>query len=186
VKLIAIRHLMTPWNKRLELQGARDISIISPPDEGAQALVESQKNLLKKTSFDSVYVSPLKRTQETSAYYGYVDFVIDPYLQELNFGEYEGKSKQKIIEDYGQQWLETPSEIILGEPMLALQKRVTTFISRQNDESTILVFGHGNWIRALMSLVEINSINNMNKIHLDNSQLVELDINLQSFQKKQH
>lgn len=185
MKLIAIRHLMTPWNKRLQLQGARDISIIFPPETDAQALVENQKALLNKIHFDGVYVSPLKRTKETAAYYGYVDYVVEPCLQELNFGKYEEKSKQKIIEDYGKQWLETPSEIILGEPMLALQRRVTDFILKQNNDSTILVFGHGNWIRALMSLVEIGSINNMNKIHLDNSQLVELDFNLRSFCKNQ-
>jgi broad specificity phosphatase PhoE len=183
VKLIAIRHLMTPWNKRLELQGARDISIISPPDEDAQALVRTQKIFLKNINFDSVYVSPLKRTQETAQYYGYSDFVVDPCLQELNFGKYEGKSKSHIIEDYGRQWVEAPCEIVLGEPMLALQQRVVDFVLKQDDASTILVFGHGNWIRALMSLVEVGNVNNMNKIHLENSQLITLDIFVEKFMK---
>ncbi len=168
-----IRHLPTEWNKKKWLQGRKDIDI-SPLTEEFQEGVASNQYLLKKWSpFDLVLASTLVRTAQTAHLYGYFPEQ-DRLLDELDFGHFEGKPKEQLLKQYGEQWFNHPKTLMLGENITNLENRIILFLKKYKAFSNILVFGHGAWIRAILSYHQYGHINNMNKITLENNQYVKL------------
>lgn len=94
--LYILRHGETIWNRRGWYQGRKD----SPLTEKGCQQAMRQRTLLNAldTPPRSVFVSPLGRAVETARLA--VTFgdhpIMDDRLQELNFGEWEGATKQEI------------------------------------------------------------------------------------------
>jgi probable phosphoglycerate mutase len=178
MKLYIIRHLQTEWNKKSVLQGSHDLSILPPTSEEMLEIEQNKKWLIKqKNNFDLVFTSSLQRTQQTAAYYGFTHVVIEPLLNELNFGEYEGRSRDELITAVGESWFEDPREIILGEPISNLEFRIQSFLEKYKHYKQLLIFAHGSWTRALISFVQFGNLKQMNQTIVKNNQLVELTYN---------
>ncbi|MCJ7841429.1 histidine phosphatase family protein [Lederbergia sp. NSJ-179] len=170
-----IRHLPTEWNKKTWLQGRRDIGI-SPITEDVQKGMANNQRLLKELSpFDCVLASTLTRTQQTAQIYGY-KWETEELLDELDFGRFEGLPKKKLHEKFGNQWIHHPKELMLGESMNRFEERIVSFLEKYKEFNNILVFGHGAWIRAVISYSMFGHINHMNKIILKNNECVTLSI----------
>lgn len=163
-----IRHLPTEWNKQGLLQGKRNIDISYPNNKIQEEIQHNIKLLSKLSPFDLVLASTLKRTQQTAKWYGYL-FKIEELLDELDFGPFEGVSKRMLYKEYGNQWICNPGEIILGESLNHLEQRIRMFIDKYKEYNNLLVFGHGAWIRAFVSLKQYGHINEMNKITVENN-----------------
>ena len=174
MQITFIRHLPTEWNERTLLQGKRDTHLMPVTSFNRNKILDNKKQLEKVRPFDLVLASSMKRTQQTANHYGY-EGRIEPLLDELDFGEFEGKPKDEIIKKYGDIWFENPREITLGERMTDLEKRINTFLNKYQDYSNILVFGHGSWIRAFLSYVRFGHINEMNKITVENNECITLN-----------
>ncbi|WP_077211257.1 histidine phosphatase family protein [Bacillus dakarensis] len=175
MEITVIRHLPTHWNKQKKLQGRRDIRIL-PVTESIQKEINENQQLLKALSpFDLILASTLARTHETAQLYGYAAEA-DSLLDELDFGPFEGRSKDQLIEHYGQQWIENPKELKLGESIAQLENRIILFLEKYKRYNHILIFGHGSWIRALLSYCRYGDINHMNKIIVNNNQCITLRI----------
>jgi probable phosphoglycerate mutase len=173
MQITFIRHLPTEWNEKTWLQGRRDIELM-PVSTFCQNKISSNRIKLEKLApFDLVLASNLKRTQQTANYYGF-EAKIEPLLEELDFGDFEAKPKEKLINKYRNKWLESPKEIILGEPIANLEKRIVTFLEKYHSYRNILVFGHGSWIRAVISYVQYGHINNMNKMTVENNECITI------------
>lgn len=175
MNITLIRHLPTEWNRKERLQGRRDIDISPVTEEWAQRISANQLRLLKLPPVDLVLASTLKRTQQTAALYG-LEPEIDELLDELDFGPFEGQPKQKLMEQHGEQWLHHPTELALGESLQNLEKRIYFFLDKYKGFDHILVFGHGSWIRAMVSIWQQGDLNGMNKFSLDNNQCLSLTI----------
>ena len=117
--------------------------------------------------------STLKRTHQTAKAYGY-RFETEGLLDELDFGLFEGLSKKDLLETYGDQWLESPKELVLGESVANLEERIILFLDKYKDRNNMLVFGHGSWIRAIVSHYDYGHINNMNKMIVGNNECLTL------------
>lgn len=168
-----IRHLPTEWNKTQKLQGRKDIAL-APVSEDFECKIEENKVLLKVLApFDLVLASTLKRTHQTAMLYGFKP-EIDALLDELDFGTYEGRSKEELMAAYDHQWLENPKNLILGESLVNLENRVISFLEKYKSYSNLLVFGHGSWIRAIVSYYHYGDINKMNKMTVENNQCIRL------------
>ena len=177
MRIALIRHLPTNWNKNGYLQGKRDIPVSFPFSDQLKAEIEKNcRQLAKWAPFDAVFASSLMRTQQTANAYGYDSFMIERDLDELNFGRYEGKPKMKLLQDYGNQWIEQPLVLEFEESLVDFQQRIFSFLHRYNHLDKILVFGHGSWIRGLMSIATSGDINQMNTIVLRNNELIMLSI----------
>ncbi len=176
MKLIVIRHLQTEWNQRKVLQGSHDIDIL-PISDSLKTQIETQRSQIeaKKEPVDLVVTSALKRTQQTARAYGYDKFTVEPLINELNFGPFEGRSRDDLIEHCGEAWFEDPGSIVLGEPMQSLEKRIKLFLEKYQAYRQVLVFAHGSWARALTSILSCGSVKNMNKVVVENNQLLELN-----------
>jgi len=164
-----IRHLPTPWNLEKKLQGTKDISI-TPPDTNTLNKIKQNLKVFESIDFDHVLVSQLKRTRETAKQYGYSTVDEEPLINELNFGEFEGKSKAQMLSKVGDDWYEDATKLILGETLLNFEHRMFLFNEKYKNK-TVLIFAHGAVTRALIALSEDNTIKTMNKREVQNNSL---------------
>lgn len=167
-----VRHLPTAFNRDGLLQGRRDIPITAPDAATTAAIVRNRARLARAGDFDAVLASTLMRTQMTAERYGR-RFRVEPLLDELDFGPFEGRPKAEMIRELGPAWVDTPHLLTLGEPLSALQARVQRFIAAYADAGKVLVFGHGAWMRAFVCLRRYGSIEAMNSIEIDHNDIVE-------------
>lgn len=175
MQLTLIRHLETPYNIKGFLQGRQDIPILTPTTEQLLRIKKNKEQLHKSSEYHHTLVSSLKRTQMTAELYT-ESYKVEPLLDELNFGIWEGKKKAEMIKSCPG-WLDKPDLLTLGEPLSDLEKRIKGFLLKYDSANKILVFSHGAWSRALISLHRFGNIRSMNTIHLPNNTLVHLDIN---------
>ncbi|WP_078546288.1 histidine phosphatase family protein [Litchfieldia alkalitelluris] len=176
MQIAVIRHLPTKWNQRGVLQGSRDIPILPISKETEDVIKQNKKHLDLLGAPDFILTSSLIRTHETAKLYGYHSFQKEPLLDELNFGEFEGSPKSLLIQTHKRKWLEQPRDLILGEPLVEFEQRIFKFLESYKDFSNLIVFGHGSWIRALLSIKQSGSINHMNQVEVKNN-----DLNLLEF-----
>lgn len=169
-----IRHLPTVWNVQEKLQGQRDIPITFPiSDEMQEKIIINKQKLKEMAPFDHVLTSELSRTKQTAALYGYENAAVEPLLNELDFGDFEGKPKREV--EAIPEWHRKPLEVTLGESLLHFQNRIFTFLEKYTHAQSLLIFGHGSWIRGLLSIKEIGTINKMNQLTVQNNELIILD-----------
>lgn len=182
MQITLIRHLPTEWNKKLWLQGRKDIDVSHPTGVIKKEININKQNLEKLTPFDLVLASTLKRTQQTAHLYEY-NAITEKLLDELDFGPFEGGSKKKLIEKYGDSWLKNPRSLVLGESLLDLEKRIVHFLDKYRVYENILVFGHGSWIRAFLSYNKYGNINQMNQITVKNNECITVSVETTSPRK---
>jgi broad specificity phosphatase PhoE len=173
MQLTLIRHLPTEWNRKQKLQGRNDIGISAVSKELLAEIEENKEKLKKLEPFDIVLASTLKRTRQTARLYGFFPET-DGLLDELDFGPFEGRSKEDLLAVYGDAWVKTPRQLVLGESLLHLENRIVSFLKKYKDCSSLLVFGHGSWIRAVISYHQYGDINKMNQITVKNNQCIAL------------
>lgn len=184
MKLIYIRHLPTEWNEKGLLQGRRNINILPVSETYKKGILNNKVKLKKYGNFDLILVSSLKRTQQTAALYGIKNPVIEPLLNEVNFGYYEGRSKIIFTKDWEKEWKNNPEAIIFnknlspGSSIRDLKLRIEKFLNKYNNYNQLLVFGHGAWVRGFITIINRESMKNMNlKANtLKNNQLKEMNI----------
>jgi broad specificity phosphatase PhoE len=90
-----VRHGQTEFNKKVLMYGSIDADINETGIEQAKATAE----MLKDIKFDKIYVSGMKRAQETCSYinkYHNLPLNIDPRLNERTYGDYEGVAESTI------------------------------------------------------------------------------------------
>lgn len=174
MQITLIRHLPTDWNKNTWLQGRKDISISELTDKDKQQITDNQTVISRLQPIDLVLASSLKRTQQTANMYGYKP-EIERLLDELDFGPFEGEPREKLLAMYGEQWIHNPLELVLGESVVNLGNRVSLFLGKYQAAGNLLVFGHGCWIRALLSYFYFGHFNKMNQLTLGNNECTTLE-----------
>ena len=174
MKIYAVRHLPTKFNKEGILQGTMDNRIL-PLDEYLLNKIRDNKNVLKSIEFDSVLVSELIRTKQTAIEYKFVDFKEECLINELNFGKYEGKNKQELINEFQDEWNTDFSKLELGENLEDFKNRILSFIKKYQDNQNILIFCHGAFLRGLKAINEGLDLGKMNVIHIENNELIILN-----------
>ncbi|MCH6264148.1 MULTISPECIES: histidine phosphatase family protein [Neobacillus] len=173
MQITLIRHLPTEWNNNNMLQGRRDIGITQLTEEFRKGIAENKGMLNGLAPFEVVLASSLKRTRQTAQHYGFQPET-ECLLDELDFGPFEGQPKAMLVEAFGEAWLENPSKLVLGESIHNLEKRISMFLEKYREYKNMLVFGHGCWIRAMISFSKHGHIDEMNKVLLENNSFVTL------------
>lgn len=90
MKLYIVRHGETDWNKERKIQGRADICL----NDFGRHLAEETARGLADVHFDLCFTSPLSRARETAQIIlkgRNVRIMEEPRLEEMSFGEYEGK-----------------------------------------------------------------------------------------------
>ncbi|MEH7455037.1 histidine phosphatase family protein [Gottfriedia acidiceleris] len=145
------RHGETVWNIENRLQGSRDSELTASGISDANLLSER----LAKVSFSKIYTSSSKRAVTTANLLTINPSIpiIEEYdLKEINFGDWEGKTKKEINEcfesEFESLW-KTPHlydhSRHQGESLLDLRERVGNVIQnilKSNEEGNILIVTH--------------------------------------------
>jgi broad specificity phosphatase PhoE len=156
--LYIVRHGQTDLNKQGIVQGrGRDTDLNDEGRSQADLFFQAYKNV----PFDKIYVSELKRTQQSVQQF--IDLGI-PFeklegLDELAWGELEGKEStpktknafMKLVRDWVSGDLD--SKINGGESpneVMARQKIAMDLIMSHTEEKTVLICMHGRALRLLL------------------------------------
>ncbi len=173
MEFILIRHLPTKWNNEQKLQGKKDRKIASLSEED-EIIIRGNKEILKKLSPpDIVLTSTLQRTKQTAEIYGY-KAKEEPLLDEIDFGKFEGKTREEFLEEVGLQWFTNPKRTVLGKQIEDLEERIQDFIEKYKQYDCVLIFGHGAWMRAFISYIKNGHVIAMNLLSVKTNELVHL------------
>lgn len=153
-----VRHGETLWNHEGKTQGAKDIPLTERGVLQAEILAER----LEMEGISKIYSSGLKRAFQTASIIGdKLDLPVEKKqgLNEINFGIWEGLTRQEIglnypgqLESYRSDFGFAPKN---GENLRSLQVRINTFLDcliddYGNTDKRILVVAHAYPIRILI------------------------------------
>lgn len=153
-RFIIFRHGQTDWNVERRVMGQTDIPLNAHGEKQAKKLADRLKN----EKIDVFYSSPLQRAHKTVRIVASLhkkDVKILPELIEMNFGEFEGKTKTErlalfplfdIANDKHRKKLkmETFSSTV---PVL---KKTVENLMKQHQGQTIVLGTHDQKMRALL------------------------------------
>ena len=164
MKILITRHGETSWNKQNKVLGRTDIPLNETGIHQAKELVEK----LKDVSIQAVYASPLERAfrtgslvaedQETAKLFlgdRNTPIVIDEHFKEMNFGIYEGVSRDNP--EYQAEKRKFFSKYPEGESFMDVAGRVYPFLDklrRNYDDETVLIVSHNGICRVIANYFE--------------------------------
>lgn len=170
----AIRHLITPWNRRGLLQGNTDIALLQEDAENERIALRL-KEQLAEASFDQVVVSPMKRAVQTAELLGYQDFIVDERVTEMSFMQYEGQPKADMLAEMNGKWQADPLSTVLGPELIRLEVRIKSFLAHYGGVDQVLLISHGAYVRALNAFINHGSLDSMNRIEFGNGERMILE-----------
>lgn len=172
-----LRHGQTQWNADGNRYcGRTDI----PLTETGMQQAETVRGQLKVLSFDAIYSSPLERAYVTAQVAGGGQKVIrDQRLIEVDFGLWEGKTKEEFIAEDGglwQKWMSDPFSSPAGgtgETGREVIQRVDDFFIdvRKHNYTNILVVGHNGINRLYLAWKLGMAVKYYRRIHQENSSI---------------
>ena len=145
-QILLVRHGETKWNVKEVFRGQIDIELNETGMKQAELLAEYLSNI----KIDAIYSSALKRaltTAEKIASFHNIKVVTTPGLMDLNFGEWQGLSRQEVKGRYKElyaQWLSRPERVRMpaGENLDEVRTRAMGMVDQEitkYDSSIILV-----------------------------------------------
>ena len=165
MNIYLLRHGQTDENKNKSYYGKLDSDL----NEIGKAQAEAAGELLKDINFDTIYISERKRTRKTAELAlgkDNLNFIKDGRINEISFGEFEGKDYKEIQKNYPEEyelwnnkWKEfTPPG---GESYIQFYDRIKVFMDeliRENHEN-VLIVTHGGVIRSIYCYVLEGNMN---------------------------
>lgn len=156
MKLYLIRHGQTDWNIERRIQGQQDI----PLNETGRAQAACLTKAMKDKKLTAIYTSPQIRayaTAQAAAGENPVPIIPLPELMEINYGDWEGKTAQELLERDGDRykaWWDRPAEVAPpgGETVIQVDDRCLKaweFIKNQITGDTAIV-SHGGLLAHFM------------------------------------
>jgi len=193
LNIYLLRHGETQWNADgNKYCGRTDIPLTNKGIDQANQVYGQFHGM----GFDKVYSSPLRRASETAKIAsGTNDVILDDRLIEVDFGHWEGKTKEEFIPENEALWLnwelhpETTRAGESGETAGEVIQRVDDFFSsiseKHSDGETVLVVAHNGINRLYMAHKLGMPLNAYRKIFQENSRITLFTLDeLGNFQLK--
>lgn len=156
MELCLIRHGETDWNTMARIQGRTDIPLNETGRTQAYATARmlAEEAGARAGAWDAIWASPLSRALDTAGviadYLGMEPVHTDPDLQERDFGDAEGMSREMRIKRYG------TAQIPRSESWDQVRDRGMAVMERMRHEyprGRVLVVTHGGVINAVMGYI---------------------------------
>lgn len=156
-RMYLVRHCESEGNSLGMLQGRTDCDISG----NSKKQLELVALRLRNVPFDAIYSSPLRRARKTAEAinrYHRLPITLEPGLQEIDVGVWEGKKWAEVEREYPEQvkaWNEDPAQFTpdRGETMRQVYDRIwaaVTGIVRANPGKTVCATSHGCSIRNFL------------------------------------
>jgi probable phosphoglycerate mutase len=145
-KVFLVRHGETAWSLSGQHTGRTDIPLTDHGKKQALSLAP----LLKKHSFQKIFVSPLQRAKETyDLLHLSAHAELDEDLYEWDYGLYEGKTSKQIKEIHPN-WSLFISGAPGGESVADVGARAGRMLSKiKACQGDVLLFSSGHFLRVL-------------------------------------
>lgn len=177
-KVFFVRHGETVWNHALRYQGHADVPLSQSGIEQARALARR----LADQRFEGFFSSDLERAYATAVIlaepHGAVVHRV-PALREIDFGEWEGLTREEITRLYpevSKKWWSRPLETRLpgGETLDEVATRavhVLWEIATRYPGGQVVITAHGGTIRASIARLLKMDLNQYWRLRQDNAAL---------------
>lgn len=177
-KIFLVRHGESKWNVLKKIQGQQDVPLT---DRGKSQAYQIGDRLLSE-KIDSIYSSDLKRAYDTAAIIGKkLQIDVNPMteLREINFGQWEGASYDKIYSTNHKEiilWRKAPEKLNIDgiESLKKLQLRAMSAVKKIINSETgnnILIVSHSATLKTIiLGLLNID-LANFKNLTLDNVSL---------------
>jgi broad specificity phosphatase PhoE len=144
--VVVVRHGETEWSRSGRHTGRTDLDLTEEGRRQARML----RPRLAGEHFDLVLVSPLRRAMETARLAGVTDVVADDDLVEWDYGDYEGRTTDEILQDRPG-WDLFRDGAPNGETAADVGIRADRAIEaiRATSGGRVLVVAHGHLLRVL-------------------------------------
>lgn len=166
LEIYLARHGETEWSLSGRHTGSTDLPLTPHGEQQAASL----KERLKKIHFDGVYSSPLQRARRTAELASFPRPELTPLLEEIDYGEYEGKTT-KEIRQLRPAWELYKDGCPGGETPEQVHARAEDFISLASTgapvNGKVLAFSHGHFLRAVAIAWMGLGIKAASALHLD-------------------
>ena len=203
--ILLIRHGQSEWNKLNLFTGFKNVELTEQGVHEAKKASENFKELGVK--FDLVYTSLLSRAQKTAKIIlegldqledltNNHKIIEDSALNERDYGDLTGLDKKETADKYGEEqvykWRRGYSDRPpAGESLEDVVLRVRNYFeleilpqihSISNDN--ILIAAHGNSLRALLLVMGVYQINEINSVELSTGVPIHITFDNTTFQIK--
>ena len=140
-----IRHGETAWTESRQHTGLTDIPLTARGEHQARRFGEH----LRGRTYAHVLTSPLQRARRTCELAGFIDTAqIDPDLVEWNYGDYEGLTREQILNQCPG-WKLFRDGCPNGESVAEVGTRADGIIGRLRAlDGDVLVFSSGHFMRV--------------------------------------
>lgn len=176
MKLIFMRHGEASDNVE-QVFSSDNLSCSLLTRDGIQKV---QENASKLGRIDKVYYSSIFRTVQTAnlvrEYMPSVEFVADDRIREIDYGTYNQKKNDSILDDVRRRQKNGDFFVRFGkygENKFEIYNRLLTFLEDLENENfannNILIVSHGNIISSLMRILNIKSA------HLNKGEFICID-----------
>lgn len=171
--LVIVRHGESEWNKLNKFTGLTNVNLT---ENGKIEALNASKQLSDIT-FDIAFTSCLNRASDTCQIIKEnlkqsFEILKNESLNERDYGDLTGKNKKKLQEEFGKEQVELWRRSIdtrppNGENLIDVIKRLkkNAYINIKNkldENKNILIVAHGNSIRALLCILNIFNLQNIN------------------------
>lgn len=155
MRLFLVRHGETDWLVEGRLQGRSSVALNSTGRDQAQAAA----HYLKSMKVRRLYTSELPRARETARFISETSLISseeDIRLNEIFFGEWEGKPHHEIQHQYPELyrgWSELNMNFVApgGESVQTVLERIRSFFAElRRFPETVVAVSHGGPIRLLL------------------------------------
>ena len=180
MKIYLIRHGETDFNRRGVVQGG---GVDSDLNETGRRQAAAFFRHYREVRFDSIYVSPLKRTLQTMLpWKESLEYTlkVEPGLTELSWGVLEGKvptpADTRNFRRLKQDWEAGKLDLAVegGESPIECWNRLEKVMKKfkqQHQGQTILVCSHGRTSRVLLSVLAGQGLHDMERFNHSNTGL---------------
>lgn len=170
--LLLIRHGESIANHERFFAGHFDADL---HENGLLQAKETAKFIAENYKVDKIYASDLKRAFKTAKALADLldmDIIPDKNLREINAGKWDGRKFEDLLEEYKESYILWRTHIGFaacdgGESVRQLADRamaVFTKIAEENDGKTVAVATHATPIRAMQSLLQTGTLEQMENI----------------------
>ena len=177
-----VRHGQSTYNLENRFTGWHNPSL---SELGEKQATETARKL-SEYNIDVIYTSDLSRAKETAEIiiknHPNVpkNMISNKLLNERNYGEWAGKNKEQVKGDIGEDnflkvrrgWDSPPEN---GESLKDTADRVKNWVDelkeKHSNNENVLIVSHGNTIRAISVILEINTKENVHNFELKTGEI---------------
>ena len=183
MKIYLIRHGQTDWNLEGKIQGRHDVSLNETGSKQAELLAMG----MDKRPVVQIFSSRQKRALETAQAVGrrqHVAVTVIDGLEEVEFGEWEGKTWDEISREYPEEfkvWCTEPAEIVPpgGESRPQIYRRIGNALKEilRRSRGDIAIVSHGAALAYMVSIMLEKELGDHDEIIVKNASIstVEYD-----------